>query len=67
MDHEAQKIFMDWFVAPLNNISDDFVKFKIAIYPNRFYFGKNDNQKVDEINLDFYGALYTYKNITKME
>lgn len=67
MDQEAQEIFMDWFVAPLNNISDDFVKFKIATYPNRFYFGKIDNQKVDEINLDFYGALYTYKNITKME
>lgn len=67
MDEEAQEIFMDWFVAPLNNISDDFVKFKIATYPNRFYFGKLDNQKVDEINLDFYSALYTYKNISKME
>ena len=67
MDEEAQHIFMDWFVAPLNNVSDDFVKFKIATYPNRFYFGKIDNQKVDEINLDFYKALYAYKNITKME
>lgn len=67
MDEEAQEIFMDWFVAPLNNISDDFVKFKIATYPNRFYFGKMDNQKVDEINLDFYDALYSYKNISKME
>lgn len=67
MDVEAQEIFMDWFVAPLNNVSDDFVKFKIATYPNRFYFGKLDNQKVDEINLDFYSALYAYKNITKME
>ncbi len=67
MDEEAQEIFMDWFVAPLNNISDDFVKFKIATYPNRFYFGKMDNQKIDEINLDFYDALYSYKNISKME
>lgn len=67
MDEEAQEIFMDWFVAPLNNISEDFVKFKIATYPNRFYYGKLDNQKFDEINLDFYGALNSYKNISKME
>lgn len=67
MDQEAQEIFMDWFVAPLNNISDDFVKFKIATYPSRFYYGRLDNQKIDEINLDFYSALYTYKNISKME
>lgn len=67
MDQEAQEIFMDWFVAPLNNVSDDFVKFKIATYPCRFYYGRLDNQKIDEINLDFYSALYTYKNISKME
>lgn len=67
MDEEAQEIFMDWFVAPLNNTSEDFVKFKIATYPKRFYMGKLDNQKIDEINLDFYSALYSYKNIVKME
>lgn len=67
MDADAQEIFMDWFVAPLNNTSNDFVKFKIAIYPNRFYYGKLDNQKIDEINLDFYGALNSYRNIAKME
>lgn len=67
MDQEAQEIFMDWFVAPLNNVSDDFVKFKIATYPSRFYYGQLDNQKIDEINLDFYSALYTYQNISKME
>lgn len=67
MDKEAQELFMDWFVAPINNISDDFVKFKIATYPSRFYFGKLDNQKVDEIHLDFYNSLSSYKNIAKME
>lgn len=67
MDEEAQEVFMDWFVAPLNNTSEDFVKFKIATYPKRFYMGKLDNQKIDEINLDFYGALNSYKNIVKME
>lgn len=67
MDQDAQVIFMDWFVAPLNNISNDCIKFKIATYPNRFYYGKLDNQKIDELNLDFYSALSSYKNISKME
>ncbi len=67
IDQKAQELFMDWFIAPLNNLSDDFIKFKIATYPNRFYTGKLDNQKFDEINLDFYSALNSYKNITKME
>lgn len=67
IDEKAQEIFMDWFVAPLNNLSDDFIKFKIASYPNRFYAGRLDNQKFDEINLDFYNALSSYKDISKME
>jgi hypothetical protein len=70
IDEEAQKIFMDWFIAPLNNLSDDFVKFKIAVYPNRFYYGKLDNSKIDEISLEFFDAFYTFEkevNISKME
>jgi hypothetical protein len=67
IDEEAQILFMDWFIAPLNNLSEDFIKFKIATYPKRFYYGKLDNQKIDEIPLDFYDVYYTYKNISKME
>ena len=67
MYEEAQEIFMDWFVAPLNNTSEDFIKFKIATYPIRFYMGKLDNQNIVVINLDFYSALYSYKNVVKME
>lgn len=70
IDENAQKIFMDWFIAPLNNLSDDFVKFKIAIYPNRFYYGKLDNSKIDEISLEFFDAFYTFEkqvDINKME
>lgn len=61
---------MDWFVAPLNNLSEDFVKFKIAVYPHRFYYGKLDNSKIDEISLEFFDAFYSFEkevNITKME
>jgi len=70
IEESAQKIFMDWFIAPLNNLSDDFVKFKIAVYPTRFYYGKLDNSKIDEISLEFFDAFYSFEkevNITKME
>jgi len=70
IDEQAQKVFMDWFIAPLDNLSDDFVKFKIAAYPNRFYYGKLDNSKIDEISLDFFDAFYAFEknvNISKME
>lgn len=67
IDENAQIVFMDSLVAPLNNLADNFVKFKIAAYPKRFYYGKLDNQKFDEISLDFYDAYYTYRNISKME
>lgn len=70
IDEDAQKIFIDYFVAPLNNNSEDFVKFKIAIYPHRFYYGKLDNSKLDEISLEFYDAYYSFEkktNISKME
>lgn len=67
IDEAAQMLFMDSLVAPLNNLADNFVKFKIATYPRRFYYGKLDNQKVDEISLDFFEAYNTFKNISKME
>lgn len=70
IEEDAQKIFMDWFIAPLNNLSSDFVKFKIAIYPNRFYYGKLDNSKIDEISLDFFDAYYSFEkkvDISRME
>jgi hypothetical protein len=49
IEKPAQELFMDWFIAPVNNLSDDFVKFKIATYPKRFYYGKLDNGKIDEV------------------
>lgn len=70
IDEQAQKIFMDWFIAPLDNLSEDFVKFKIAAYPHRFYYGRLDNSKIDEVSLDFFDAFYSFEkkaNISKME
>lgn len=73
IDRYAQALFMDWFIAPVNNLSDDFVKFKIATYPKRFYYGKLDNSKIDEISLDFFDAFYSIEkrsstiDISRME
>jgi hypothetical protein len=62
----ALKTFVDVVLAPLNNWSDEFIKFKIAAYPNRIYYGKIDPGKVDTINLDFYN-LYSEFDRNKME
>ncbi|MBC5836272.1 MarR family transcriptional regulator [Flavobacterium sp. F372] len=58
--------FVDVILAPLNNWSDEFIKFKVAAYPNRIYYGKIDPGKVDTINLDFYN-LYSEFDRDKME
>jgi hypothetical protein len=67
IDKEAQNIFVDWFIAPLNNLSENFIKFKIASYRGRLYLGKIDRSKIDFIHLDFFEAYNIYKSITRME
>ena len=66
IDDFAIKTFVDVVLAPLNNWSDEFIKFKVAAYPNRIYYGKIDPGKIDTINLDFY-ALYSEFDRDKME
>jgi DNA-binding MarR family transcriptional regulator len=63
---EAMKIVVDSIIAPLNNWSDELVKFKIAAYPGRIYYGQIDKAKIDEINLDLY-ALYGTADLGVME
>jgi hypothetical protein len=58
IEEDSIKTFVDVILAPLNNWSDEFIKFKIAAYPNRVYYGKIDPGKVDTINLDFYKSLF---------
>ncbi|MGL1903960.1 MAG: hypothetical protein OCC49_17615 [Fibrobacterales bacterium] len=57
---------VDTIIAPLNNWSDDFIKFKIAIYPGRLYSGQIDMSKIDEVYLDIYRA-YGRNDLTNME
>ena len=66
IDSMALKMFIDTIVAPLNNWSNEFIKFKVAFYPNRVHYGKIDPGKIDIINLDFYN-LYSEFDISKME
>jgi hypothetical protein len=66
LPEEAMKIFVDTVLAPLNNWSNELIKFKIAAYPGRVYFGKIDTTKIDEIYIDLY-KLYGDRDVTTME
>ncbi|WP_294454136.1 hypothetical protein [uncultured Allofournierella sp.] len=66
IDNDAIRLFIDTIVAPLNNWSEEFIKFKVAFYPNRVHYGKIDHGKIDKINLDFYN-LYSEFDANKME
>jgi DNA-binding MarR family transcriptional regulator len=66
IDDNSIVTFVDVILAPLNNWSEEFIKFKVAAYPNRIYFGKIDPGKIDTINLDFYN-LYSEFDRDKME
>jgi hypothetical protein len=66
IDDQAMRVLIDVILAPLNNWSDEFIKFKIAAYPNRVYYGKIDKSKVDIVDLDFYN-LYSELARSNME
>lgn len=54
IDDSSIKFFTDIIIAPLNNRSEEFIKFKIASYPSRTYFGAIDPTKIDQVDLDFF-------------
>ena len=66
IDKDAMKIFVDTIVAPLNNWSDEYFKFKIAGYPDRVYYGDIDPTKIDQIKLDYYD-LYVSNTVKSVE
>ncbi|MET0327086.1 MAG: helix-turn-helix domain-containing protein [Ilumatobacteraceae bacterium] len=66
LPESAMAVVVDSLLAPLNNWSDELVKFKVAAYPGRVYFGAIDKTKIDEINLDTY-SLYGTTDISAME
>ncbi|PDY83710.1 hypothetical protein [Bacillus toyonensis] len=66
IDYDAQQIFVNTLLAPLNNWSDKFIRFKVAAYPKRIFYGDIDKGKVDEIYLDYY-ELYKVKDLPELE
>ena len=66
LPEDAMAIVVDVLLAPLNNWSDEFIKFKIAAYPGRIYYGLIDKTKIDEIYLDVY-KLYGGSDVGRME
>jgi hypothetical protein len=63
---EAMRVVVNVLLAPMNNLSDEFIKLKIAAYPGRIYLGAIDRTKIDEVYLDLY-KLYGAADITKLE
>ncbi|QOJ21212.1 MAG: MarR family transcriptional regulator [Gammaproteobacteria bacterium] len=66
LPEEAMKVVVDALIAPLNNWSDEFVKFKVAAYPGRIYYGAIDKTKIDEVYLDLY-SLFGTSDVATME
>lgn len=66
IDKVSMEVFTDLIVGPLNNLSDEYFKFKISLYPGRDYLPSIDRQKVKTFCLDYYD-LYSIGNSDKVE
>lgn len=66
IDKKSMEVFTDFIVGPLNNLSDEYFKFKISLYPGRDFLPSIDRQKVKTYALDYYD-LYSAGNIDKVE
>jgi DNA-binding MarR family transcriptional regulator len=66
LPEDAMEIFVDSILAPLNNWSEELIKFKVAAYPGRIYYGQIDKTKIDELYLDPF-QLYGSNDVSKME
>ncbi len=66
LPEDAMRVVVDVLLAPMNNLSDEFIKLKIAAYPGRIYLGAIDRTKIDEVYLDLF-KLYGSGDITKLE
>ncbi len=66
IEFEAQQIFVNTILGPLNNWSNKFFRFKIAAYPKRIFFGDIEKGKITEIQLDYYDT-YKVKVLPELE
>ena len=66
LPEDAMAVVVDALLAPLNNWSEELIKFKVAAYPHRVYYGQIDKTKIDEIYLDLY-RLYGTSDVSAMD
>lgn len=66
IDYEAQQVFVNTILAPLNNWSEKFFRFKIGSYPRRIFYGDIEKGKINEISLDYY-SIYKVKDLPELE
>ncbi len=66
LPEDAMRVVVDTLLSPLNNWSEELVKFKVAAYPGRIYYGEIDQTKIDVFNLDLYN-LYGTSDVGVME
>jgi hypothetical protein len=66
LPEDAMMIFVDTILAPLNNWSNELIKFNVAAYPGRIYYGQIDRTKIDELYLDPF-KLYGSNDVSNME
>lgn len=66
LPQSAMQVVVNTLLAPLNNWSDELIKFKVAAYPGRIYYGQIDKTKIDEIYLDLF-KLYGIDDVAGME
>lgn len=66
LPEDAMEVVVNVLLAPLNNWSEEFIKFKVAAYPGRIFYGDIDKTKIDEVYLDIY-KLYGSSDVSTME
>ena len=66
LPEEAMKVVVDALLAPLNNWSDEFIKFQVAASIRWYYYGQIDRGKIDEVYLDLF-YLFGTRDVTNME
>lgn len=65
LPQDAMEVVVNLLLAPLNNWSEEFIKFKVAAYPGRIYYGEIDKTKIDEVFLDIY-KLYGSSDVSNL-
>lgn len=66
IEENSLDVFIRTIVAPLNNLADEYFKFKIAFYPGRDRTPDIDRTKIDTLKLDYYD-LYLSSGVDKIE